>query len=153
MQSDWKSQRLWMTPRRQGQSDTTGLMQNSRDCDSTHKTRTGLNQKKKPNTGKGKWTQCSTPNREAICNEMNNFRYSLQIRFLQRSVTESTNHTSWQAPHPGAVDQHKIDSMILVFCLFVCYFCFIFLSYLFWFWVFVSRGFLFWERKKEYEAG
>lgn len=69
-------------------------------------------------------TQSPTPNQEALFNWW--LLGKRKIRFGQWPVTEYISHIPGQTPCPGAIGQHKMDSLT-----FVCTFCFVLVFFLF----------------------
>lgn len=114
--NDCKSQRWWMTSRKQSsrynKSDTgihpQWLWHKNKTC-------TGS---KRQSPWDGKWTQSPIDNQENFCNW-----YLLEKKILFSPVwrhngTGLVNHTPKQAPRPGIVGQHRIDSVFFMSFLF-----------------------------------
>lgn len=126
---------------------------------SIHKIYNKFKQDKNLSMEKRKWTQSSTPNREAICNW-----YPLgkkKISSLQQSDTGLIKYTPGQAQCPEVAVQQKIDSMswvwlptsslspqVLHFCFIWVFFWYLFICFLFAFWGFcLEREKKIWNQK------
>lgn len=115
---DFKIQRWWMAPRKQCLPDTTGWMHTqTTDTVTAHIRSAQVQIRQYSSTEKGKWTQSSAPNQDAISYWC---MLKKEISFLWWSVTRSIWHTPGETSCSGAGGPLKSDSYVFVcFVLFV----------------------------------
>lgn len=112
-----------MTPRKQWLQYTAGLIQiwDHGHWDSMHKIRSSSNQTKSPQ-GEAK-VDTNSYHLPEVISEWHLLRKE-RISFLQWIDTIwRINHTLGPVPCPGIVDQHKMDSMLLLFLCILLWFC------------------------------